>query len=278
MQGEEEFPRLGLFEFDIMKFSASELLLLSEESSSGKPQPARPLVILLLLSVLSEADERLRLLEPPCARPPHGDVHRFRPTGWCAPCSLHAALCTHSSVAHAPSHLLVQELLERWVLHRIGHRSTFTFQINPSLAESATCHVPQYHLFASLHPGLWPQGAVDSPQSQAVSLAFVSAPAASLSASFALATCYILGRSSDVLSLTPQAGPGLLCAHPAPRWYLKHSYASGCLLPPHPGLCPLQVTSNGSIGRDLPSETQPQNPPPQPAPNAWQVIKGVLFR
>ncbi|XP_023391016.1 cleft lip and palate transmembrane protein 1 [Pteropus vampyrus] len=39
-----------------------------------------------------------------------------------------------------------------------------------------------------------------------------------------------------------------------------------------------QVTSNGSIGRDLPSETQPQNPPPQPAPNAWQVIKGVLFR
>ncbi|XP_053771279.1 putative lipid scramblase CLPTM1 [Desmodus rotundus] len=39
-----------------------------------------------------------------------------------------------------------------------------------------------------------------------------------------------------------------------------------------------QVTSNGSIGRDLPAETQPQNPPPQPAPNAWQVIKGVLFR
>ncbi|XP_015416690.1 PREDICTED: cleft lip and palate transmembrane protein 1 [Myotis davidii] len=38
-----------------------------------------------------------------------------------------------------------------------------------------------------------------------------------------------------------------------------------------------QVTSNGSIGRDLPAETQPQNPP-QPAPNAWQVIKGVLFR
>ncbi|PNJ11933.1 CLPTM1 isoform 5, partial [Pongo abelii] len=39
-----------------------------------------------------------------------------------------------------------------------------------------------------------------------------------------------------------------------------------------------QVTSNGSIGRDLPAETQPQNPPAQPAPNAWQVIKGVLFR
>ncbi|XP_021074276.1 cleft lip and palate transmembrane protein 1 [Mus pahari] len=39
-----------------------------------------------------------------------------------------------------------------------------------------------------------------------------------------------------------------------------------------------QVTSNGSIGRDTPAETQPQNPPPQPAPNAWQVIKGVLFR
>ncbi|XP_032244289.1 cleft lip and palate transmembrane protein 1 [Phoca vitulina] len=39
-----------------------------------------------------------------------------------------------------------------------------------------------------------------------------------------------------------------------------------------------QVTSNGSIGRDPPAETQPQNPPPQPAPNAWQVIKGVLFR
>uniref|UniRef100_A0A8C9DV05 CLPTM1 regulator of GABA type A receptor forward trafficking n=1 Tax=Prolemur simus TaxID=1328070 RepID=A0A8C9DV05_PROSS len=39
-----------------------------------------------------------------------------------------------------------------------------------------------------------------------------------------------------------------------------------------------QVTSNGSIGRDRPAETQPQNPPPQPAPNAWQVIKGVLFR
>ncbi|XP_073742791.1 putative lipid scramblase CLPTM1 isoform X1 [Callorhinus ursinus] len=38
------------------------------------------------------------------------------------------------------------------------------------------------------------------------------------------------------------------------------------------------VTSNGSIGRDPPAETQPQNPPPQPAPNAWQVIKGVLFR
>uniref|UniRef100_G3UCH1 CLPTM1 regulator of GABA type A receptor forward trafficking n=1 Tax=Loxodonta africana TaxID=9785 RepID=G3UCH1_LOXAF len=37
-----------------------------------------------------------------------------------------------------------------------------------------------------------------------------------------------------------------------------------------------QVTSNGSIGRDPPAETQ--NPPPQPAPNAWQVIKGVLFR
>uniref|UniRef100_A0AC11EMZ8 CLPTM1 regulator of GABA type A receptor forward trafficking n=1 Tax=Ovis aries TaxID=9940 RepID=A0AC11EMZ8_SHEEP len=39
-----------------------------------------------------------------------------------------------------------------------------------------------------------------------------------------------------------------------------------------------QVTSNGSVGRDPPAETQPQNPPPQPAPNAWQVIKGVLFR
>ncbi|XP_032118737.1 cleft lip and palate transmembrane protein 1 [Sapajus apella] len=39
-----------------------------------------------------------------------------------------------------------------------------------------------------------------------------------------------------------------------------------------------QVTSNGSIGRDAPAETQPQNAPPQPAPNAWQVIKGVLFR
>uniref|UniRef100_U3BS54 Cleft lip and palate transmembrane protein 1 n=1 Tax=Callithrix jacchus TaxID=9483 RepID=U3BS54_CALJA len=39
-----------------------------------------------------------------------------------------------------------------------------------------------------------------------------------------------------------------------------------------------QVTSNGSIGRDTPAETQPQNAPPQPAPNAWQVIKGVLFR
>uniref|UniRef100_G1QMI5 CLPTM1 regulator of GABA type A receptor forward trafficking n=1 Tax=Nomascus leucogenys TaxID=61853 RepID=G1QMI5_NOMLE len=39
-----------------------------------------------------------------------------------------------------------------------------------------------------------------------------------------------------------------------------------------------QVTSNGSIGRDPPAETQPQNPPAQPAPNAWQVIKGVLFR
>ncbi|PNJ11931.1 putative lipid scramblase CLPTM1 isoform X2 [Pongo pygmaeus] len=39
-----------------------------------------------------------------------------------------------------------------------------------------------------------------------------------------------------------------------------------------------KVTSNGSIGRDLPAETQPQNPPAQPAPNAWQVIKGVLFR
>uniref|UniRef100_A0A8C9PJ01 CLPTM1 regulator of GABA type A receptor forward trafficking n=1 Tax=Spermophilus dauricus TaxID=99837 RepID=A0A8C9PJ01_SPEDA len=38
------------------------------------------------------------------------------------------------------------------------------------------------------------------------------------------------------------------------------------------------VTSNGSIGRDPPAGTQPQNPPPQPAPNAWQVIKGVLFR
>lgn len=47
---------------------------------------------------------------------------------------------------------------------------------------------------------------------------------------------------------------------------------------PHPALCPPQVTSNGSIGRDAPAETQPQNPPPQPAPNAWQVIKGVLFR
>ncbi|XP_036284606.1 cleft lip and palate transmembrane protein 1 homolog [Pipistrellus kuhlii] len=38
-----------------------------------------------------------------------------------------------------------------------------------------------------------------------------------------------------------------------------------------------QVTSNGSIGGDPPTETQPQNPP-QPAANAWQVLKGVLFR
>ncbi|XP_043454569.1 cleft lip and palate transmembrane protein 1 isoform X1 [Prionailurus bengalensis] len=39
-----------------------------------------------------------------------------------------------------------------------------------------------------------------------------------------------------------------------------------------------QVASNGSIGRDPRAETQPRNPAPQPAPNAWQVIKGVLFR
>ncbi|XP_025770032.1 cleft lip and palate transmembrane protein 1 [Puma concolor] len=38
-----------------------------------------------------------------------------------------------------------------------------------------------------------------------------------------------------------------------------------------------QVASNGSIGRDPRAETQPRNPAPQPAPNAWQVIKGVLF-
>uniref|UniRef100_A0A8C9J4Q3 CLPTM1 regulator of GABA type A receptor forward trafficking n=1 Tax=Panthera tigris altaica TaxID=74533 RepID=A0A8C9J4Q3_PANTA len=38
------------------------------------------------------------------------------------------------------------------------------------------------------------------------------------------------------------------------------------------------VASNGSIGRDPRAETQPRNPAPQPAPNAWQVIKGVLFR
>lgn len=55
-------------------------------------------------------------------------------------------------------------------------------------------------------------------------------------------------------------------------------YASGGTFPPDACLCFLQVTSNGSIGRDPPVETQPQNPPPQPAPNAWQVIKGVLFR
>nr|XP_054319617.1 putative lipid scramblase CLPTM1 isoform X5 [Pongo pygmaeus] len=49
-------------------------------------------------------------------------------------------------------------------------------------------------------------------------------------------------------------------------------------VPSCPVLALREVTSNGSIGRDLPAETQPQNPPAQPAPNAWQVIKGVLFR
>lgn len=112
---------------------------------------------------------------------------------------------------------------------------------------------------------------MDSPQSQTVSLTtFVSVPAASLIASSALATCILdLGAyvpSSRKLSLT--SGPG------APSMF---SPVPGCILPPYPGLCLLQVTSNGSIGRDLPAETQPQNPP-QPAPNAWQVIKGVLFR
>ncbi|KAJ6663583.1 hypothetical protein lerEdw1_009662 [Lerista edwardsae] len=40
-----------------------------------------------------------------------------------------------------------------------------------------------------------------------------------------------------------------------------------------------QVTSNGTAGGgDGVAETQPQNQPQQQAPNAWQVIKGVLFR
>ncbi|XP_007491636.3 putative lipid scramblase CLPTM1 isoform X1 [Monodelphis domestica] len=38
------------------------------------------------------------------------------------------------------------------------------------------------------------------------------------------------------------------------------------------------VTSNGSVGGDPATETQPQIRAPQAAPNAWQVIKGVLFR
>ncbi|XP_066495096.1 putative lipid scramblase CLPTM1 [Tiliqua scincoides] len=40
-----------------------------------------------------------------------------------------------------------------------------------------------------------------------------------------------------------------------------------------------QVTSNGTAGGgDGVAETQQQNQPQQQAPNAWQVIKGVLFR
>ncbi|XP_015681214.1 cleft lip and palate transmembrane protein 1 [Protobothrops mucrosquamatus] len=40
-----------------------------------------------------------------------------------------------------------------------------------------------------------------------------------------------------------------------------------------------QVTSNGTAGGgEGVVETQQQNQPQQPAPNAWQIIKGVLFR
>lgn len=121
MQGEEEFFRLGLFKFALMTFSASELLLLSEKSSSTKPQPASPLVILLLLSFLSEADEWLRLPKPPCAGHRMGT---FTGSGYQGGVRrVHCThLCTHSSVVHTLSRLLVQGLLERWALHRVGHR------------------------------------------------------------------------------------------------------------------------------------------------------------
>ncbi|XP_043390770.1 cleft lip and palate transmembrane protein 1 isoform X3 [Chelonia mydas] len=39
-----------------------------------------------------------------------------------------------------------------------------------------------------------------------------------------------------------------------------------------------QVTSNGTAAGAPTAETQQQNQPQQQAPNAWQVIKGVLFR
>ncbi|XP_053866069.1 putative lipid scramblase CLPTM1 isoform X1 [Malaclemys terrapin pileata] len=46
-----------------------------------------------------------------------------------------------------------------------------------------------------------------------------------------------------------------------------------------PGSSPeQQVTSNGTVAGAPTAETQQQNQPQQPAPNAWQVIKGVLFR
>ncbi|XP_030400249.1 cleft lip and palate transmembrane protein 1 isoform X3 [Gopherus evgoodei] len=45
-----------------------------------------------------------------------------------------------------------------------------------------------------------------------------------------------------------------------------------------PGSGPEQVTSNGTVAGAPTAETQQQNQPQQQAPNAWQVIKGVLFR
>lgn len=195
VQGEEEFPRLGLFKFDIMKFSASELLFLSEESSSGKPQPARPLVILLLLSFLSEADERLHLPEPPCAQPPHGDVHRFWPTGWCALCSLHAQQCGACSISPADSGAPRE-------MGGAHGRPQINFYLSDKPKPCGICHLPRPPVSPLCILTSWAPAPGSSSQSQTVSLAFVSAPAASLSASSALATCYIVGRSSDVLSLT----------------------------------------------------------------------------
>ncbi|XP_032851460.2 cleft lip and palate transmembrane protein 1 [Tyto alba] len=52
--------------------------------------------------------------------------------------------------------------------------------------------------------------------------------------------------------------------------------AAAAAPPPAPG--PGQVTSNGSAGGDEAAAAGAETQRQQPAPNAWQVIKGVLFR
>lgn len=163
----------------------------------------------------------------------------FGPTGRCVLCSLHTPPCGSQGVIHTLVVFFCVCLacwfrsswrdgpVQGWPQRRPEELFTRgrTFQVNPSLAVSGTCHVTPswYPIVTCLYPGLWSLETMDSPQSQPVPLTFVSIPAASLIASCALATGYILGLSSDVPSLTPDAGLGQLCAHPC-AWVVPKTH------------------------------------------------------
>ena len=132
-EGQEEFPHLGPFQPDILKFSASELLFLNEDCFFGKPcltpWPAHTPVIVLPSSFLSDPDKWLRLPEPPFARLPNGGVPSSGLTGWSELCASYTPLCgswwcgsRSDGVFLRLSHLLDPEPLEGWAPHRAGHR------------------------------------------------------------------------------------------------------------------------------------------------------------
>ncbi|CAM4671142.1 unnamed protein product [Lepidochelys olivacea] len=75
-----------------------------------------------------------------------------------------------------------------------------------------------------------------------------------------------------------RGGPGSSFSREQRR-YRRSKMASPETVAVLPGSGPeQQVTSNGTAAGAPTAETQQQNQPQQQAPNAWQVIKGVLFR